>query len=41
MSARRVGQRVFDWVKLASRVPSEAKADFNAFRARYEACKAR
>ena len=40
MSARRVGQHVFDWVRIASRVPEEAKADFSAFRARHEACKA-
>lgn len=39
--ARRVGQRVFDWAKLASRVPEEARAEFNSFRARHEACKAR
>ena len=41
MSARRVGQRVFDWVKIASRIPEEAKVEFSAFRARNEACRAR
>lgn len=41
MSGRRVGQKVFDWVKLASRVPEEAKADFSAFRARHESYRAR
>ena len=41
MSAKRVGQRLFDWAKLASRVPEEARVDFNAFRARHEACRAR
>lgn len=40
MSARRVGQRVFDWVRIASRVPEEARMDFSAFRARHEACRA-
>jgi len=39
--ARRVGQRLFDWAKLASRVPEEARPEFNGFRARHEACKAR
>ena len=39
MSVRRVGQRVFDWAQLASKVPEEAKAEFGAFRARHEACR--
>lgn len=41
MSARRAGQKVFDWVKLASRVPEGVRAEFNAFRGRHEACRAR
>ena len=41
MSVRRVGQRVFDWAQLASKVPEEAKAEFGAFRARHEACRTR
>lgn len=41
MSARRTGQRVFDWVKIASRIPEEARVEFNAFRARHETCRAR
>ena len=41
MSGRRVGQKVFDWAKIAARVPQEAKAEFGAFRARHEACRAR
>ena len=36
-----MGQKVFDWAKIAARVPQEAKAEFGAFRARHEACKAR
>ena len=41
MSVRRAGQRVFDWAKLASKVPEEARAEFGAFRARHEACRTR
>ena len=36
-----MGQKVFDWAKLAARVPQEAKAEFGAFRSRHEACRAR
>ena len=39
--SRRVGQKAYDWVKLASRVPEEAKGDFSAFRARHESYRAR
>lgn len=41
MAAKRVGQRVVDWTKLASSIPAEARSDFLAFRGRYEARKAR
>ena len=41
MSARRAGKKVFDWVKLASQIPEGARAEFNAFRGRHEACRAR
>ena len=40
-SGRRVGQKVFDWVKISSRIPPEARAAFNAFRSRHEANKAK
>ena len=39
MSARKAGQKVFDWVKLSSMVPKEARAEFVAFRSRHEAAK--
>ena len=41
MSGRRAGQKVFDWVAFAAKIPEETRAEFSAFRARYEACKAR
>lgn len=40
-SGRRVGQKVFDWVKISSRIPEEVRPQFNAFRSRHEANKAR
>ena len=39
MSARRAGQKVFDWSKLSSSVPQEARAELAAFRARHEAAR--
>ena len=41
MSGRKVGQKVFDWTKLARQLPQEVKSDFSGFRARHEACRAR
>ena len=41
MSVRRAGQRVFDWAKLSSMVPEEARVEFAAFRQRHEACRTR
>ena len=41
MSGRRVGQKVFDWTKLAATVPEGVKTEFGAFRNRHETCKAR
>ena len=41
MSGRRIGQKVFDWTKIAARVPEEVRSEFGAFRARHEACRAR
>lgn len=41
MAARRVGQKVVDWVKLQQAVPAEVRGDFLAFRGKYESSKAR
>ncbi len=37
----KVGQKVVDWARLASRLPEALKPEFSAFRARHEACRAR
>ncbi|EDO34731.1 predicted protein [Nematostella vectensis] len=36
MAARRIGQYVPDWVKIASRVPAEGRADMARFRSIYD-----
>ena len=41
MAARRVGQYVPDWIKIATKCPSEAKPDMNAMRMNYETIKTR
>lgn len=40
MSGRKAGQKAFDWIKISSRVPQEARASFNSFRSRHEVNKA-
>ena len=41
MAARKVGQLAVDWAAIGAKFPQAIKADFNAFRARHEAIKAR
>ena len=41
MSGRKVGQKAFDWVKISSRIPREARPMFNTFRSRHETNKAK
>ena len=40
-ASRRAGQKVFNWTRLSALVPEEARAEFTAFKAKYESCKAR
>lgn len=39
-ASRRAGQKVFNWTRLSALVPEEARAEFTAFKAKYESCKA-
>ena len=41
MAARRIGQYVPDWIKIATKCPAEAKPDMNAIRMKYETIKTR
>ncbi len=41
MSGRKVGQKAFDWIKISSRIPRDARPMFNAFRSRHEVNKAK
>ncbi|KAK2565522.1 ATP synthase subunit d [Acropora cervicornis] len=39
MAARRIGQYVPDWIKIATKVPNEARPDMNSLRMQYESIK--
>ncbi|KAM7441467.1 Atp5hp [Porites harrisoni] len=39
MAARRIGQFVPDWIKIATKVPNEAKPNMNSLRMQYETIK--
>ncbi|XP_020609386.1 ATP synthase subunit d, mitochondrial-like [Orbicella faveolata] len=39
MAARRIGQYVPDWIKIATKVPHEARPNMSAMRAKYETIK--
>ena len=41
MAVRRIGQYVPDWIKIAAKVPAEAKPNFARFRTNYETIKSR
>jgi len=41
MAARRIGQYVPDWIKIATKVPHEARPNMSAMRAKYETIKTR
>ena len=41
MAARRIGQYVPDWIKIATKVPQEARPNMSAMRAKYETIKTR
>ena len=41
MAARRIGQFVPDWIKIATKVPNEAKPNMNSLRMQYETIKTR
>ncbi|KAK3717322.1 hypothetical protein QZH41_011552 [Actinostola sp. cb2023] len=39
MAARRIGQYIPDWVRISTRVPTEARGDMGRFRTAYETLK--
>ena len=41
MAARRIGQYLPDWIKIATKVPEEARPQLNAIRTTYENIKTR
>ena len=41
MAARRIGQYVPDWIKIATKCPHEARPNMSAMRTKYEAIKTR